>query len=51
MSNYVNTIVSVRKDHKEWLKEHPEINFSGFVRVKLQELIETDKKNNKKNKK
>jgi len=31
--------VTILDEHEEWLKEHGEINLSGFLRKKLDELI------------
>lgn len=32
--------VTVTDEHDDWLVKHPEINFSGFIRVRLDEYIE-----------
>lgn len=34
------TQVYIRKDQHEWLKKHPEISLSAFLRKKLDEFIE-----------
>lgn len=35
--------VNIREEQQEWLQNHPEINFSGYVQKKLDELMETYK--------
>ena len=34
---YVKMSVTVRKDQKEWLEEHPSLNASGMLREKIDE--------------
>lgn len=36
----VTKTVEIKDDDQEFLKDHPEINFSGAVRKKLKELKE-----------
>lgn len=31
--------ITIRKDQDKWIRNHPEINFSGFVQKKLDDLI------------
>jgi hypothetical protein len=38
MSDKVTKTVDISQDDQDFLKEYPEINFSGAVRQKLQEL-------------
>ncbi len=37
--NTVKRTITVREDQDNWLKNHLEINFSGFVQTKLDLLI------------
>lgn len=32
--------ISIEKEQKEWLNNHPHFNLSGFVREKLNQYIE-----------
>ncbi|MCD6370336.1 MAG: hypothetical protein J7L63_02420 [Thermoplasmata archaeon] len=40
MSNFIRLSVSIRKDQKEWLDKHPEINVSGLLQKAIDELRE-----------
>lgn len=31
--------VQIREDQEKWLEENPQVNFTGFVRKKLDEVI------------
>jgi len=48
-SSLVTVTIKIRREQLEWLKEEGEdINLSGFVRKKLDELIRERKINNRK---
>ena len=34
--------IEIRKDQQKWLKDNPDVNFSGLVRKKLDEVIGND---------
>lgn len=36
--------IKIRKDQKEYLDNHPELNLSGYVRMKLDQDIEKEGK-------
>lgn len=38
MTKYVRVNVSIRKDQKDWLDTHPEINVSGLLQKAIDEL-------------
>jgi len=40
--NYPNRSVTIRPDQEVWLKEHPWINLSKLVQMKLDEQIALD---------
>ena len=40
MANFVRLNVSIRKDQKEWLDKHSEINVSGLLQKAIDELRE-----------
>ena len=40
MATTVKRTISLRPEQAEWLKEHPEVNFSGYVQRWLDNLIE-----------
>jgi hypothetical protein len=49
--NTVSRNITIRKDQDKWIRNHTEINFSGFVQTKVDELVNNFKlieKNNKK---
>ena len=49
--DFTRTAVSIKSYQKKWLESHREINFSGFVQTKLDELIDNFKQINKNNEK
>ena len=40
MTEYVRLSATIRKDQKEWLDKHPEINVSGLLQKAIDELRE-----------
>ena len=40
MVNFVRINVSIRKEQKEWLDKHPEINVSGLLQKAIEEIRE-----------
>ena len=40
MTKFVRVNVSIRKDQKEWLGKHPEVNVSGLLQKTIDELNE-----------
>ena len=40
MANFVRLNVSIRKDQKEWLGKHPEVNVSVLLQKTIDELKE-----------
>lgn len=42
MAAYQKKAVTIRQDQAEWLATHTEINFSGLIQKKLDDLMELD---------
>lgn len=42
-NNFVNKTVQITQEQQKWLENNEWMNFSGWVREKLQELIEEEK--------
>lgn len=39
MSNYVRKTITIRADQAQWVKEHPELNFSALVQRAVDEYL------------
>lgn len=47
LSEYAKKEISIRRDQKMWLKEHKEINYSGFIQDQTDLLMKHIEKQNR----